>query len=346
MQIQIQPWTIQEVIDNIGDFILSPKYQRLPVWKGQRKSLLIDSILRGYDLPKFYIKINPGPPRTWEVTDGQQRINTIMAFYNDEFSIEPSTEINGVELSRLRFSGLPSEFKNLFLQFTLTFSEIISSAQGEVNDLFARLQKGVPLNPVELRHAMFSNFGFAVDDLLEDQHVRSFLSASRIPIGRYKHQDYIDHVLAVSILGDTRDLKADAMASLYKDYATTDISSLNRYFRNTKRILRKMQEMNVIEPGLFKNKWSFVDAFTLLLGKVNNLQTIDSASFATLFNEFNSMRIDNRQQPEVALRSRTLQYGRELYSYILAFEKEAATRESLRRRNTALETVFEDILGE
>lgn len=337
------PWEIQEFIQEAANFNLNPKYQRLPVWKGTRKPLLIDSILRGYDLPKFYVTVLSQNPNGYEVTDGQQRLRTIMEFYEDTFALLPDTEIDGENVSQLRYSALPQTIKDKFLRFTLSFSEIVNAEQGEVNDLFIRLQKGVELNPVELRHAMFSNFGFAIDELLLDTHVADFFSSSRIPTGRFKHQDYLDHVIAASFFGDARDLKAEAMYELYKDYAIQDLTPFNRHFRNAKRVLRKMTEINGVEPGIFKNKWSFVDAFRLLLEHIQGIGTINSSDFAILFKEFNEKRVEYRKEPEIALRSRRLGYGRELYNYINAFEKEAANRESLRIRKAALEAVFTEM---
>lgn len=105
-----------------------------------------------------------------------------------------------------------------------------------------------------------------------------------------------------------------------------------------------MEEINNYIPGVFKNKWSFVDAFSLLLDSISRMNQINSENFAILFDEFNEKRVEHRHEPEIALRSRTLTYGKELYNYILAFEKEAAKRDSLLRRKTALESVFENIV--
>ena len=34
-----------------------PAYQRGAVWSLEKKQLLIDSLLRGYDIPKFYLRM-------------------------------------------------------------------------------------------------------------------------------------------------------------------------------------------------------------------------------------------------------------------------------------------------
>ena len=64
--------TLCELKDNIDT---NPDYQRPAVWKTSNKQLLIDTILRGLDVPKFYWK--QIDEDHFEVIDGQQRIRTI-----------------------------------------------------------------------------------------------------------------------------------------------------------------------------------------------------------------------------------------------------------------------------
>ena len=95
-----------------GNLFLSPEeYQRESAWKIDQKKLLIDSIFRGLDIPKFYLwkidfstlveggypdseikafykeilerkrRENDDPnPYIFEVVDGQQRIRTILEY--------------------------------------------------------------------------------------------------------------------------------------------------------------------------------------------------------------------------------------------------------------------------
>jgi len=54
------------------DRIEMPDFQREEVWPDTRKRLLIDSILKGWHLPKFYFrKVDEG---TFDCVDGQQRL--------------------------------------------------------------------------------------------------------------------------------------------------------------------------------------------------------------------------------------------------------------------------------
>ena len=52
-----------------GTLDLAPEYQRGSVWTRNRKALLIDSVLRGYDLPKLYLRESPGQADAYEVVD-------------------------------------------------------------------------------------------------------------------------------------------------------------------------------------------------------------------------------------------------------------------------------------
>lgn len=56
-----------------------PEWQRGEVWDELRKKNLIDSILRGWKLPKFYfVRLND---EDYEVVDGQQRLTAIYEFF-------------------------------------------------------------------------------------------------------------------------------------------------------------------------------------------------------------------------------------------------------------------------
>ncbi len=68
-----------------------PDWQREKVWDVARKQSLIDSILRGWRLPKFYFVISDTNPPTYEVVDGQQRLAAIFEFFADELELSDET---------------------------------------------------------------------------------------------------------------------------------------------------------------------------------------------------------------------------------------------------------------
>jgi Protein of unknown function DUF262 len=68
-----------------------PEWQREKVWGKSKKQKLIDSILRGWKLPKFYFLKTGSSPEEFEVLDGQQRLTTIFEFFDDQFSLAPES---------------------------------------------------------------------------------------------------------------------------------------------------------------------------------------------------------------------------------------------------------------
>jgi uncharacterized protein with ParB-like and HNH nuclease domain len=91
---------------NKGEIDLAPEYQRGKVWSRKRQALLIDSMLRGYDLPKFYLREVPEGPD--EVVDGQQRLNAIAAFFANEL---PLPRESG-DLAGKRYEQLPTDISD------------------------------------------------------------------------------------------------------------------------------------------------------------------------------------------------------------------------------------------
>ena len=66
-----------------GTLILSPSFQRRPVWKPIAKSYLMDTIVRGFPVRVIYIRERVDLDRQQtvrEIVDGQQRLRTIISF--------------------------------------------------------------------------------------------------------------------------------------------------------------------------------------------------------------------------------------------------------------------------
>ena len=60
-----------------------PEWQRQEVWSRSKRQNLIDTILRGWKLPKFYFLKDSDEPETYEVVDGQQRLAAIFDFFDN-----------------------------------------------------------------------------------------------------------------------------------------------------------------------------------------------------------------------------------------------------------------------
>lgn len=183
-------WKIRELIDlrEDNDLRVNPEYQRGAVWSESQMRLLIDSVLRGYQIPLIYLrKIERSSARTsatyYDIIDGQQRINALRSFKHgvviDEnragdrggrnFSplYDPQDEEDkkmfpyALQDSLCPWAGKTyselGEIKDKFLD-TEVFVAVMECDDNEARDLFIRLQGGSDLKPQEIRDAWPGKF--------------------------------------------------------------------------------------------------------------------------------------------------------------------------------------------
>jgi len=165
--------TVYKVSDFIswqrsGALVLSPSFQRRPVWSKPSKSFLIDTIIRGFPIPIVFLREKADLDTleaTREVVDGQQRLRTIFAFIepallkdystdNDDFTVLKS---HNEEIAGLGFRDLPRDLQKRILDYKFSVHILPSNTEdSEVLQIFARMNStGVKLNRQELRNAEF-----------------------------------------------------------------------------------------------------------------------------------------------------------------------------------------------
>src|SRR2546426_11097495 len=106
MKTRPKTWNLDTIKRRATKINPKPPYQRSPVWSPAKKQLLIDSILRGYDIPKLYLRASTEPIYEHEVVDGQQRLRAIWEFLRDDYELgEDSSDLPQGNLVGLRFSA-------------------------------------------------------------------------------------------------------------------------------------------------------------------------------------------------------------------------------------------------
>jgi Protein of unknown function DUF262 len=141
-----------------GEVTVNRDYQRsAKVWPTAARSFLIETIMLGYAVPKLALhqKTDPTTLRPLkQVVDGQQRTNTVREFLAGGFRL--STRLDTAELRGKRFDQLDDEYKRTFLNYGLSFDLFIDATDGEVREVFRRINSfTAPLNPEEQRHARY-----------------------------------------------------------------------------------------------------------------------------------------------------------------------------------------------
>ncbi len=160
-------------LPQIRDFVktekwinLRPEYQRRLVWDQKKKSLLIESLLMNVPIPPVFLyeyDLN-----RYEVMDGQQRLNTILEFYEGDFSLKGLEEWS--VLNGLTYNKCPPRIQRGLDRRRISATVLLAenSKLGGRNDIrrevFERLNTGgQSLNAQELRNSLYSG---AFNDLI------------------------------------------------------------------------------------------------------------------------------------------------------------------------------------
>lgn len=156
------PWSSKQIarMYENGCLRFDNAIQRGEVWDIKRKSLFIDSLLRGYPCPPMFTikteeKVNTpkGDVNVFDCIDGKQRCTTISQFKNNEFALSGLEPIifgnDELELNGLTYEELPEELRGDFDDANFTIYFFTDITDEEVKEMMDRLNNGKPLTGVE-----------------------------------------------------------------------------------------------------------------------------------------------------------------------------------------------------
>jgi hypothetical protein len=189
-----------------------PDWQRDEVWDTARKQMLIDSILRGWKLPKFYF-VKTGEEE-YDVEDGQQRLTAIYEFYLDELKLSDHTT---KEFGGRVYSELPQKTADAFDDFELEFDVIEDASDKELKDFFQRLQQGLPLTSSEKLNSVHSKLR---DFCLSASKHAFFRKTIAIKNTRFSHFDIVAKIATIEIEGLGAVLRFDEIEVVPKSRTT------------------------------------------------------------------------------------------------------------------------------
>ncbi len=341
MEVVIKEWSIKKLMDNLDIIQDQPIYQRGKVWTKNKNQLLIDSMFRDIDLPKFYFREIDKNGFKYEVADGQQRLHAIRLFHDNDLAL-PNGTSNGLRLSQfgdkemsgLKFHKMDKSFIDKFNSYKITIAFLKNASNKETRTLFGRLQQGSTLNPAEKRNAIISPIGQHIDSFVFNH---SFFDKCKIPLSRYRHQDYLAHVFALVLFKNQNDLKAELIEKMYLD---ENISSLfpNNFIKKVSEVLDKMSQVDMSSRSRIKNKFSFIDIFYLLFS-LKELDKVDLAKFTKFYDKVEKERLEYKDEPEVLLNSKSV-WDNELYRYIYSYQNSGYSITSIDKRSESFRNMF------
>jgi hypothetical protein len=348
MQIKQVGWPVKGLVKEQSRINLNPTWQRGAAWNSYRQVLLIDSILRGMDIPKVYLRMLPnGAIHGYDAVDGQQRLRAIWEFRAGAFPLtylEPLQPIDGHPVAGLKFGNLHKTLQERFESFEVSVAEITNSTPDEITNLFSRLQMGVSLNPAELRNALGGPMRHVIDAIATSHQ---FFVNSRISGARYKRQDYAAHVFAMAAYGGQRDIKAPDLKRMVLEFGAAESDQVLALSAKVGDALNVIATVNELSSHRITQKWIFVDLCWLIMQRHEAGAVIDPAKLAAAYQAFEVRRRDYTSHADDLIRGReeVPPLDRHLYAYIGAFRAEGAVQGNLRVRNAALQAFCADTDG-
>lgn len=248
MRKDIQKWPVRDLRKRYPR-INFPEYQREPnLWSRDKKQMLVDSMLRGFDISALYLFKDDGG--SLDCVDGRQRIGAIMSFLGDnaldadnKFEVVRSNEIyEDAEFSPLMQSQPTFEvLKRLaekegnkeaqelierILAYEVSVVELSKASRSEEFNLqFTRLNLGTIVNSGEKLNAMVGELRdicFNPEGL--GQH--PFLLETGIPTRRFSHEQLAAQIIAQAFsLFESEDFTRTRhfdLQRVFKEHATPD----------------------------------------------------------------------------------------------------------------------------
>jgi Protein of unknown function DUF262 len=135
-----------------GSLVLSPKFQRRPIWKSPAKGYFIDTLLRGFPVPPLHLRLEE-IDRTRvnrEVIDGQQRLRALFEFFDGDVQLPRSVDS---PWSGKTHDQLTSEEQARLNMYKFPVFQYQHISDPVVLEIFARINTySVSLNSQELRN--------------------------------------------------------------------------------------------------------------------------------------------------------------------------------------------------
>jgi hypothetical protein len=239
---------------------MDPPYQRKGRrWSRSDKQYLIDSIINGFDVPKFYVSdFTWGPSElnvnasAYAVIDGKQRFEAIFDFFDGKLTTskefkyiaDEAVDAGGLDINQLRsrYPYIAEDFEN----FNPIVMGVVTSEKRFIEELFVRLNRSRPLTGAEVRNAMPG----PIPELLRSISAHEFFTSN----SKFRTGSGQDLNLAAKILMFEHNGCIDATMKENLDRFTentpNDAKSINKSYIEVMKNLDLMSEIFIFEDEL------------------------------------------------------------------------------------------------
>ena len=287
-----QTLTARSTFRRRGNINTNPDYQRPAVWTRAQKQLLIDSMLREYDIPKMYM--HKTGKDTFDVIDGQQRLRAIWEFFSGEFALAKDADpVDGIEIAGKKYDNLDPNLLDKLESYNLDFVILDDVTDDEISEMFLRLQNGTTLKAQEKRNAYPGNMRNYIKELAAHLF---FVNIVNFQNSRFSHEHVAAQLTLLTINGDICDIKDRNLNAMYMD--NKDFDSNGDVAKKIKKVLNYLVLMFPEKTPELK-RYNVVSMFALIKDLMENYAIKDrEGELAKWFVDFETMRALEAEKPE------------------------------------------------
>lgn len=170
--------------------------QRGFVWKTDRSSLLIHSMLTGWiPVPPFYMV--RGEQKDYDAIDGQQRCLSVHNYFDGQFPLTGIPEVEmekddgttvNIDVNGMYYNDLPEELRDTLDSYSLTIYYFENITDDQIAEMFFRLNNGKPLSAIELTRVKAKSMAI-IKELGQHELFQSALTKKALE--RYTNEDIV-----------------------------------------------------------------------------------------------------------------------------------------------------------
>jgi hypothetical protein len=233
-----RPWPLKTIHGIRERIDTNPDFQRPAVWSRSQKQLLVDTILREYDVPKLYWRKTGTKPDTYDIVDGQQRLRAIWDFFDGNFKLPKDADpIDDIVIAGCKYEDLEDELRINFDVYALDIVVLEDTDEEEVREMFLRLQNGTTLKAQEKRNA----YPGKMRDFVRELSKHTFFDKVGFANSRYTFDLVAAQVVCLELAGGPTNVKNADLNRIYKDNKEFDTRSFEA--RSVQRVLSTLNEI-------------------------------------------------------------------------------------------------------
>ncbi|MGR3317715.1 MAG: DUF262 domain-containing protein [Candidatus Anammoxibacter sp.] len=220
--------------EDLSSTLYVPDYQRGFVWKPDKQSKFIESVLLGVPLTPFLV--SEDKDSRLEIIDGSQRIRTLIAFYENRLILRKLKNLT--EINTAKFKDLPLKLQNYIKNRDFRVIVVDNAEVGIRQDIFERINTtSETLTDAQIRKGSYS--GKFYNLILELKKNKDFRTICPVTHAKEKLGEYEELILRFFAYCDKyQEFKHD-VAIFLNDY----LNEMNEISFDKKQYQKKFHTM-------------------------------------------------------------------------------------------------------